>query len=150
MKIEYGTRDIIYTDDGDFLLDENTGDFLIKSDSNGDITSQTIAKRVFSNPGDWKMMQDYGSGIMNLVGNEASADIITVIKSSIFDVLTREFTLDSREFETKVIPLSSREFSVIILVKKRYMNQPIVVSGSISSNFFTNKTGKINSIGLGR
>lgn len=150
MKIEYGTRDIIYTDDGDFLLDENTGDFLIKSDSNGDITSQTIAKRVFSNPGDWKMMQDYGSGIMNLVGNEANADIITVIKSSIFDVLTREFTLDSREFETKVIPLSPREFSVIILVKKRYMNQPIVVSGSISSNFFTNKTGKINSIGLGR
>ena len=150
MKIEYGTRDIIYTDDGDFLLDENTGDFLIKSDSNGDITSQTIAKRVFSNPGDWKMMQDYGSGIMNLVGNEANSDIITVIKSSIFDVLTREFTLDSREFETKVIPLSPREFSVIILVKKRYMNQPIVVSGSISSNFFTNKTGKINSIGLGR
>lgn len=150
MKIEYGTRDIIYTDDGDFLLDENTGDFLIKSDSNGDITSQTIAKRVFSNPGDWKMMQDYGSGIMNLVGNEANADIITVIKSSVFDVLTREFTLDSREFETKVIPLSPREFSVIILVKKRYMNQPVVVSGNISSNYFTNKTGKINSIGLGR
>lgn len=150
MKIEYGTRDIIYTDDGDFLIDDNTGDFLIKSDANGDITSQTIAKRVFSNPGDWKMMQDYGSGIMNLVGNEATSDIITVIKSSIFDVLTREFTLDSREFETKVIPLSPREFSVIILVKKRYMNQPVVVSGSISSNFFTNKTGKINSIGLGR
>jgi len=150
MKIEYQTRDLIYTDDGDFMIDEISGDFLIKSDANGEITSQTITKRVFSNPGDWKMMQDYGSGIMKLVGNEITSDLIRVIKSSIFDVLTREFTLDSRDFETKVIPLSPREVSVIIIVKKRYMNQPIIVSSTLSSDFFVNKTGKINSIGLGR
>lgn len=147
MRIMYDTKDIAYSDDGDFLFEEN--DFKIVDDSRGEVSTQSISKRVFSNPGDWRRMPDFGSGVLSLVGNESVEGTISLIKSSITDELTKEMAFDSSTFSVKVIPLSLREFSVIVLLQKNYMKQPVVVSTNISSNYFSNKTGVIKSIGLG-
>ena len=149
MRIMYDTKDVSYSDDGDFLFDNEKKDFKIITDLEGKVSSETIAKRIFSSPGDWKRMSDYGSGILDIVGNESNRDLITLIKSSITDELIKEMAFDSREFEVKVIPLSSRQYSVVVILQKGYMKQPIIVSSNISSNYFVDKNSGISSLGLG-
>jgi hypothetical protein len=149
MRIMYDTRDLSYSDDGDILFDRETKDFKIIDDSEGKISSETISKRIFSNPGDWKRMPEYGSGILSLVGNDTAENVISLIKSAVTDELIKEMAFNSSEFEVKVIPLSLREYAVVVILQKGYMKVPIVVSSNISSNYFSDKNNKISSIGLG-
>tara|TARA_A100001201_G_C4096213_1_gene203932 strand:- start:6802 stop:7257 length:456 start_codon:yes stop_codon:yes gene_type:complete len=149
MRLMYDTRDLSYSDDGDILFDLDRKDFKVIDDSEGKISSETMAKRIFSNPGDWKRMPEYGSGILSLVGNDTAENIISLIKSAVTDELTKEMAFNSSEFEVKVIPLSLREYAVVVILQKGYMKQPIIVSSNISSNYFSNKNSGIPSIGIG-
>jgi hypothetical protein len=149
MRLMYDTRDLSYSDDGDILFDSEQKDFKVIDDSEGKISSETMAKRIFSNPGDWKRMSDYGSGILTLVGNDTAENVISLIKSAVTDELIKEMAFNSSEFEVKVIPLSLTEYAVVVILQKGYMKKPIIVSSNISSNYFSDKNSKISSIGLG-
>ena len=149
MRIMYDTKDISYSDDGDFLFDSEKKDFKVIDDLEGKISSETAAKRIFSNPGDWKRLPNYGSGVFTLVGNDTANNVISLIKSAITDELLKEMAFDSKDIQVKVIPLSLREYAVVVIIRKGYMKEPIVVSTNISSNYFTDKNSNNVSIGIG-
>ena len=148
MRISFDTTDFSYSDDGDILFD-NKGDIRIVNDIDGKVSSETIAKRVFSNPGDWRRMPSYGSGVFTLVGSDTSNDIVSLIKSFVTDELVKEMAFNTNEFQVKVIPLGLRNYAVVVILQKGYMKSPVVVSTNISSNYFSNKNSNIASIGLG-
>lgn len=149
MRIMYDTRDFSYSDDGDILLDYDKGDIKIIDDREGKISSETIAKRIFSNPGDWRQLPSYGSGIFTLVGSDTSANIISLIKSAVTDELIKDMTFNSSDFRVQVIPLSLRQYAVVVVLRRGYMKVPIVVSTNISSDYFSDKNSSIPSIGIG-
>ena len=145
----FDTKDFSYSDDGDFLFNKDKSDFRIIDDTEGKVSSETVAKRIFSNPGDWRRLPTYGSGIFTLVGTDTSSNVISLIKSAITDELTKEMAFNSMDFEVKVIPLSLRDYAVVVIIQKGYMKVPIVVSTNISSNYYSDKNSSISSIGLG-
>ena len=137
MRILSDTTDLTFSDDMDFIVDSDTGDFRISTELTGEVTTQMVIKRIFSSSGDWKIHPQCGANLSAFRGFPLDSGLITLIKSRIVDELTREFLFHSGKISVKVIPLTKNLLTVIIIVRNPYMKQPVVVSSSLSLDTYT-------------
>lgn len=147
MRILRETTDIGFSDDMDFKFDSNTNDFFIANELNAEVSTQTIIKRIVSTPGEWKLQRECGAALGNFKGFTIDSDLISLIKSYIYDELTRNLTFDSRDLQVRVIPLSKSRVSIVVILKTEYMQKPVVVSTGLSLDSFTPIFDKENRIG---
>ena len=132
MRITGNSVDLKFSDDMDFIINSNVGDLKLAKEFNGEVTTQMVIRRVFSDLGDWKIFPSTGANLNQFQGIEFNREISNLIKTTIIDELSRDFLINSRNIQVKVIPLTSRNLSIIVMVQNSYMKKPVVVSTGLS------------------
>lgn len=138
MRINVNSVDLKFSDDFDFIIDSNKKDLKLAKEFNGEVSTQMIIRRVFSDLGDWKIFPDCGSDLSRFEGTVFDRDVSTLIKTIIVDELSREFLFNSRNIQVKVIPLSKSNLHIVVLINNDYMKKPVVVSSGLSLDSYSN------------
>ena len=137
MRILSDTKDLAFSDDFDFVFDSEKKDLKVVDDLNGQVTTQMVIKRVFSSQLDWKIHPECGANISAYKGFPLSTELLQTVKSAIITELTRDFLIDSGNISVKMIPLSKTRLSTVIVVKREYMQVPVVVSSGFSLDTYS-------------
>lgn len=132
MRITSDTIDIKMSDDLDIIIDILDNDIAKATEYTGEVTTQMIVKRIFSRKHEWKFQPDCGANLFDHRGSQLTGDLITKIKSTVTNELIRELAFSTTDFQVKVIPLTSKEVAIVVLVQTRYMKDPVVVTGGLS------------------
>lgn len=146
MRLDRNTFDLTFSEDMDFIFDEDKSDLKTTNDVEGELTIQMIIKRVFSSRGDWLLQSECGANLESFKGFEVNSDLISLVKSSIINELTRELMIDPRAIAIKAIPMGKTRLSLVIIVKTQYMKTPVVVAKGLSLDSYVSVSNKANRI----
>lgn len=146
MRLDRDTFDLSFSEDMDFIFDEDKSDLKTTNDVEGELTIQMVIKRVFSSKGDWLLQSECGANLESFKGFEVNSDLISLVKSSIINELTRELMIDPRAIVIKAIPMGKTRLSLVIVVKTQYMKTPVVVAKGLSLDSYVSVSNKANRI----
>lgn len=146
MRLDRNTFDLTFSEDMDFIFDEDKSDLKTTNDVEGELTIQMVIKRVFSSKGDWLLQSECGANLESFKGFEVNNDLISLVKSSIINELTRELMIDPRAIVIKAIPMGRTRLSLVIVVKTQYMKTPVVVAKGLSLDSYISVSNKANRI----
>ena len=139
MRITNNSIDIKFSDDMDFIIDKDTSDLKKAYEFNGEVSTQMIIKRCFSDIGDWQMHPFTGAGLNKFEGLNFNRDLSGLIKTTIIDELTREFLFNSRNIDVKVIPLTKSSLKIVVAAQNNYMKKPVIVTSGLSLDSYVSR-----------
>lgn len=120
--------DLLFSSSGDFLVDEETGDFkdtkrvLLRS------LSQQINMVVSSSLGDWKTSPQVGANIAAFVGKPNTENTGLAIQAQVFQSLINQIGLSSEELRVLVLPVSKTGVAILIKVSPIGQREQVVLS----------------------
>ena len=113
--------DFHWSQDGDFSIGPN-GDIRKANCEKGRVARQLVVKRLQSSIGDWPLMQEYGTNLVEFAGAPNTRETGSLIKSAVVSSLIDGGLVAAKSLKVQVVPTGQRK--VLILVYAQ-----IVMSG---------------------
>lgn len=108
--------DFYFTEDGDIVLDANTGDFEDTAMHQYRGFIQRLNTRIKSQKGEWNLQRDLGAGLTDFRGKPNTAAIGQRIQSRITSELIREGLVSPDHLEVVVFPTGKHELSIMLRI----------------------------------
>lgn len=109
--------DLYFTDDGDFVLDENTGDLedTLLYQYRGFV--QRLLTRTMSQKGEWQQQKDVGAGISDFLGKRNTAELGERIRSRLYSELIKENLVAPADLNILVFPTGDTSVGIVLRIR---------------------------------
>lgn len=108
--------DLYFTEDGDFVLDAETGDLEDTKLHQYRGFIQRVVTRVMSQKGEWNLQKDVGAGVGDFLGKPNTAALGDRIRSRIFSELIREGLVSPGDLNILVFPTGIHSLAIVVQV----------------------------------
>lgn len=125
-------KDLYLTEDGDILLDPNTGDIML---AEGNLSlEQRILFHLKTTIGDYTLVPKLGASLEQFIGRENTEATGNEVKLAVEAALQRDASLSAYLFTVEVAPISAKEIEIAVFVQSEIGYEPLVIVSGLSLN----------------
>lgn len=120
--------DLYFTDDGDFVLDQDSYDFkdTMRDQYRGLI--QTVNTRMRSNKGEWNLQREVGANLSDFFGKNNTAEIGNQIQNRVINTLIKGGLIAPKDLEVIVLPTSKFLVAIIVVITPPGVAEKIILT----------------------
>lgn len=125
-------KDLYLTNDGDLLIDPDTGDLMI---SEGDRTlEQRVLFHLKTLAGDYLLVPELGASLESFIGEDNTAATGTRIQKAVEDSLLNDPSIARSLLKVDVAPLNKNEIIIAVVLQIEPDGEPVTIMSGLSLN----------------
>jgi hypothetical protein len=127
MLLSSDTKDLTFTSDGDFMIDQQTGQLSLSTMDDMGLLCETIYRRLNSVDGDWGYTQHIASNVREAVGLQLNNSNIDYISFLIRRSLTVDNLLSPQEIVVVPGVAVDTKVTLSVLVRSESLKEDIMI-----------------------